>query len=73
MGSEMCIRDRAQANEDYFGKFGFIFIVCATGKSADEMLAILEARLPNDRSEEVANAAAEQMKITKIRLRKLIQ
>jgi allantoinase len=61
-----------QANSEYFDKFGFIFIVCATGKSASEMLEILEQRLPNDRPTELANAAAEQKKITKIRLRKLI-
>ena len=61
------------ANDEYFDKFGFIFIVCATGKSADEMLAILESRLPNDRSKEIEIAAAEQMKIITIRLRKLIQ
>ena len=63
----------SKANDEYFDKFGFIFIVCATGKSAKQMLEILEARLPNDRDEEVANAAAEQLKITKIRLGKLVQ
>ena len=61
----------AEANEQYFQKFGFIFIVYATGKSASQMLQLLERRLPNDRSTEIANAAAEQLKITLLRLRKL--
>jgi allantoinase len=61
-----------QANNEYFDKFGFIFIVCATGKSAAEMLDILESRLPNDRETELENAAVEQLKITLIRLRNLI-
>jgi len=63
----------AAANDEYVDKFGFIFIVCATGKSAKQMLEILEARLPNGRDAEIANAAAEQLKITKIRLEKLVQ
>ena len=70
--TEEVLQRLANANDEYFDKFGFIFIVCATGKSAKEMLEILEARLPNDRDVELANAANEQVKITKIRLRKLI-
>lgn len=62
----------AKGNADYESKFGFIFIVCATGKSAAEMLALLNARLPNERQKELHNAAAEQAKITKIRLEKLL-
>ncbi|MFI5350051.1 MAG: 2-oxo-4-hydroxy-4-carboxy-5-ureidoimidazoline decarboxylase [Elusimicrobiota bacterium] len=62
----------AKGNADYEAKFGFIFIVCATGKSAAEMLALLNNRLPNDRATELAIAAAEQAKITKIRLEKLL-
>ena len=61
----------AQRNDQYFEKFGFIFIVFATGKSAAEMLGLLEDRIGNDRDTEVRNAAAEQLKITKLRLRKL--
>jgi allantoinase len=61
----------AVTNETYFKKFGFIFIVFATGKSASEMLALLEERLPNDRATEIENAAAEQLKITLLRLRNL--
>ncbi|QIB51343.1 2-oxo-4-hydroxy-4-carboxy-5-ureidoimidazoline decarboxylase [Pseudomonas sp. OIL-1] len=61
-----------EGNEAYEEKFGFIFIVCATGKSAQEMLALLEARLPNSREAEIDIAAAEQAKITHIRLDKLL-
>lgn len=62
----------AQGNQDYLSKFGFIFIVFATGKSAQQMLDLLMARLPNSRDEELANAAGEQNKITRLRLSKLI-
>lgn len=58
-------------NRAYLERFGYIFIVCATGKSAAEMLALLRARLPNDPAEELPLAAAEQAKITKLRLEKL--
>ena len=53
-------------------RFGFIFIVCATGKSAAEMLALLRARLDNDPDDELRIAAAEQAKITRLRLEKLL-
>jgi OHCU decarboxylase len=59
-------------NGQYEEKFGYIFIVCATGKSSDEMLAILRERLGNNPDEELRNAAAEQAKITQLRLKKLI-
>ena len=62
----------AKGNQDYLDKFGFIFIVYATGKSAQQMLDLLLARLPNDRGTELANAAAEQIKITRLRLCKLL-
>ncbi len=58
----------ADANEAYFNRFGFIFIVCATGKSAEEMLALLRARLSNERSAELRIAAEEQARITALRL-----
>lgn len=58
----------AQANDAYAQHFGFIFIVCASGKSADEMLQLLRARLVNDREMELRIAAEEQAKITAIRL-----
>jgi 2-oxo-4-hydroxy-4-carboxy-5-ureidoimidazoline decarboxylase len=58
----------ADFNNQYYDRFGFIFVVCATGKSAEEMLALLRARLSNDRATELRNAAEEQAKITAIRL-----
>jgi len=58
-------------NEAYFARFGYIFIICATGKSADEILAALRARLPNDPATELTVAAAEQARITRLRLEKL--
>ena len=62
----------AEANRAYEERFGHIFIVCATGKSAGEMLALLRARLPNDAGKELRNAAEEQRKITRLRLEKLL-
>ena len=63
----------AVVNRLYEKKFGFIFIVCATGKSADEMLAICRARLGNTPETELKIAAEEQRKITEIRLNKLLE
>ncbi|ETO72738.1 hypothetical protein F444_11241 [Phytophthora nicotianae P1976] len=62
-----------ELNDEYYKKFGYIYIVCATGKSAPEMLRILESRMDNSPGDELAVAAAEQSKITKIRLEKLLQ
>jgi len=62
----------AQANTDYENKNGFIFIVCATGKSANEMLQILHDRLKNSPQEELHIAMGEQQKITIIRFKKLL-
>jgi 2-oxo-4-hydroxy-4-carboxy-5-ureidoimidazoline decarboxylase len=58
-------------NVAYEKKFGFIFIVCATGRTAPEMLALLRERLDNERARELDIAAREQAKITRIRLEKL--
>ena len=66
------IAELAKGNEDYEKKFGFIFIVCATGKSAEEMLALLKDRLPNSYEQELRIAAGEQAKITHLRLQKLL-
>jgi OHCU decarboxylase len=60
----------AAGNANYNQRFGFTYIVCATGKSADEMLGILERRLANDRAAELREAAEQQRQITQIRLRK---
>lgn len=57
-------------NKQYRKKFGFIFIVCASGKSAEDMLGLLKNRLPNSVQQELQNAAHEQNKITHLRLRK---
>jgi OHCU decarboxylase len=62
----------AELNQLYFDKFGYIFIVCATGKSAEEMLGLLEKRLGNTAADELRIAAAEQNKITQLRLEKLL-
>ena len=70
--SEAARAELARLNQQYFDQFGFIFIICATGKSADEILASLRQRLGHSRDAEVAQAAAEQRLITKIRLRKLL-
>ena len=72
-GASADVRERLAArNRDYEARFGYIFIVCATGKSADEMLSMLEQRLTNDPNEELEIAAEEQRKIMRIRLAKLL-
>jgi len=62
----------AETNREYEKKFGFIYIVCATGKSAEEMLTIARERLANEREQELRIAAGEQLEITKLRLMKLV-
>ena len=62
----------ARANRAYFEKFGYIYIVCATGKTAEGMLAILNQRLQNDLPSEISVAAEQQRLITRIRLDKLL-
>lgn len=69
---EATLQALARGNDEYFEKFGFIFIVCATDLGAGEMLARLAARRPNDRATELRNAAAEQLKSTHLRLDKLL-
>ncbi len=67
------VRDMlVQANAEYDRRFGYIFIVCATGKSAREMLGMLSIRLGNDSETELRVAAEEQSKITRLRLEKLL-
>jgi len=70
--SDEILQALAAGNEAYEKKFGYIFIVCATGKNAEEMLSLLRQRLPNDPAREIQIAVAEQAKITKIRLEKLL-
>lgn len=62
----------AARNQKYKERFGFIFIVCASGKTSAEMLAILTERLQNDTETELRVAAGEQQTITRLRLEKLI-
>ncbi len=62
----------SQGNSDYEEKFGFIFIVCATGKSAQEMSDLLQARLPNTKEQEFVHAAEEQRKIFQLRIDKAL-
>jgi OHCU decarboxylase len=59
-----------RANREYEERFGYIFIVCASGKSAEEMLDVCRRRLHNEPREELQVAAEEQRKITRLRLGK---
>lgn len=70
--SEGTLEALAEGNRLYEEKFGYIFIICATGKGAGEMLNELESRLLNTEEEEILVAAAEQNKITQLRLKKLL-
>ena len=63
----------AARNQEYEDRFGFIFIVCATGKTSAEMLAILNERMCNDTGAELRIAAEEQRKISRLRLEKLLK
>lgn len=63
----------AEANRLYEERFGYIFIVCATGKTAPEMLALLRERLHNEPDAELRIAAEEQRRITRLRLEKLLE
>jgi 2-oxo-4-hydroxy-4-carboxy-5-ureidoimidazoline decarboxylase len=68
--AERVLAELAAGNAEYEQRFGFTYIVCATGKSAEEMLAILNRRLVNDRAAELREAAEQQRQITQIRLGK---
>lgn len=67
---EVVLQRLKAANDEYLEKFGFIFIVCATGKSAAEMLALLQERIGNSRQQELINGAREQGLITQLRINK---
>ena len=69
--AEQTLQELADYNQRYEQRFGYIFIVCATGKSAAEMLALLKGRIDNEADQELRIAAAEQLKITLLRLNKL--
>jgi 2-oxo-4-hydroxy-4-carboxy-5-ureidoimidazoline decarboxylase len=70
--SETTIQSLKDGNDAYDAKFGFLFLVCATGKTAEEMLMLLTERLKNERMSEVLIAVGEQNKITHLRLAKLL-
>ena len=70
--SASTISELAERNREYEDRFGFIFIVCASGKSSEEMLAIINERIRNKAETELRAAAAEQSKITRLRLEKLL-
>ncbi|RKH00647.1 2-oxo-4-hydroxy-4-carboxy-5-ureidoimidazoline decarboxylase [Corallococcus sp. CA053C] len=69
---ERVLEALAQGNRDYEARYGFIFLVCATGKSAAQMLALLQGRMDHAPDAELRIAAGEQAKITRIRLEKLL-
>ena len=66
-------RRLAAANREYESRFGHIYIVCATGKTAAELLSLCTERLSNEPEEELRVAAEEQRRITHLRLRKLLE
>jgi OHCU decarboxylase len=67
------MRELAAANREYERRFGFIYIICASGKSTEEMLSLLKARLRNEVDTELRVAAEEQRRITHLRLKKLLE
>ncbi len=70
---DSALAELAAANRAYHDQFGFVFLVCATGKSGAEMLDLLHARLAGTRAGELQTAAEEQAKITELRLRKWVR
>ncbi len=71
-GSAATLAELAELNADYEDRFGYVFLICATGKTADQILDIARARLNNDPDTELRIAAEEQRLITHLRLRKLL-
>lgn len=68
--AEATLQALAQGNVDYEARFGHVFLICATGKSAAEMLATLQARIGNSAAAELVIASGEQRKITALRFKK---
>ena len=66
-------QDLARVNAEYERRFGYIYIVCAAGKSAEELLAMARERLQNDAQAELRVAAEEQRKIMQLRLAPLLE
>lgn len=73
LAAEETMLELINANHEYERKFGFIFIVCATGRGTEEMLGLLKLRLKNGVDEELRIAAEEQRRITNLRLKKLLE
>ncbi|MEX0624821.1 2-oxo-4-hydroxy-4-carboxy-5-ureidoimidazoline decarboxylase [Saccharospirillum sp.] len=71
--SDETLRALAEENQTYFDRHGFIFIVFASGKGADQMLDQLRARINNSTGQELKLAAAQQLKITLLRLETQLQ
>ena len=67
------LHELAAQNRAYADKFGYVFLICATGKSSEEILSTLRQRLPNEPETELQVAAEEQRKITRLRLEKLLE
>ena len=63
----------AESNDTYFDRFGYIFIICATGKSAEHMLDQLRQRLGNDRDTELRIAAEQQRQIMTLRMQRFLE
>ena len=72
-GAPSVLAELASANAEYEDRFGHVFLICATGKSADEILANARSRLQNDPEHELRVAAEEQRCITHLRLRKFLE
>ena len=72
MAKDALLDKLGEANIEYKNKFGFIFLLCATGKSAAVMLESIYERLPNELNNELFIAMEEQNKITKLRIEKLL-
>ncbi len=70
--SEECRRALVEGGHAYENRFGHVFLICATGRGADDMLAELRRRLRHDAATEFRVAAGEQAKITRLRLEKLV-
>lgn len=70
--TEQVICELYELNIEYERRHGFIFIVCATGKSAEEMLELLKARVHNSTPQEMINGAREQKAIIQLRLQKMV-
>lgn len=66
--TEAVLTALAEANQEYEARFGYVFLVCATGRTAEEMLGLLRARMQNDPATEIGVAAAEHARICELRL-----